>query len=266
MFYTAPEHQPFTMGQGDCAALLIHGFPGTPAEMRPIGQALADMGWLANGILLPGLGKNISTLPTIRRQDWIQSCHAAYQQLRKNHQKVVLVGHSMGAALAIHTSAETPPDALILTAPFWRMADWRARFLPLLPYLIPRIHPYKTADFTRPEIRRSFERMVANVNLDDPQIQTELRQKVALPTQALNEVRLVGREAYKRAAKIHVSTLVIQGLQDPTVLPTDTRKLVQRLGKNVTLQEIMGDHHIVQPYSEHYPEVTRQVVAFLAAV
>jgi len=38
--YNTPEHQPFTLGDGSAVALLIHGFPGTPAEVRPLAEAL----------------------------------------------------------------------------------------------------------------------------------------------------------------------------------------------------------------------------------
>ncbi|MBE7551008.1 MAG: hypothetical protein HS126_08035 [Anaerolineales bacterium] len=30
------EHQSFTLTRGASQALLVHGFPGTPAEMRPL--------------------------------------------------------------------------------------------------------------------------------------------------------------------------------------------------------------------------------------
>ena len=34
--YSGPEHQRFQLGEGANGALLIHGFPGTPAEMRTL--------------------------------------------------------------------------------------------------------------------------------------------------------------------------------------------------------------------------------------
>lgn len=54
--YNTPEHRPFTLGEGAGAALLIHGFPGTPAEVRPLAQALSERGWKVRAPLLPGFG------------------------------------------------------------------------------------------------------------------------------------------------------------------------------------------------------------------
>jgi esterase/lipase len=39
------------MDGGDHAALLIHGFPGTPAEMLPLGTVLREAGWTVHGMI-----------------------------------------------------------------------------------------------------------------------------------------------------------------------------------------------------------------------
>ena len=59
--YQGPEHEPFFWEAGEPAALLVHGFPGTPAEMRPLGEVLHEAGWTVHGVLLPGFGPQIQT-------------------------------------------------------------------------------------------------------------------------------------------------------------------------------------------------------------
>ncbi len=54
--FQGEEHQPFHWVAGPPAALLVHGFPGTPAELRPLGQALYEAGWTVSAPLLPGFG------------------------------------------------------------------------------------------------------------------------------------------------------------------------------------------------------------------
>jgi hypothetical protein len=56
------EHRSFLWKGSDCAALLLHGFPGTPAEMRPLGTVLKNAGWTVQGLMLPGLGADIESL------------------------------------------------------------------------------------------------------------------------------------------------------------------------------------------------------------
>jgi esterase/lipase len=52
------EHQLFTLEHGahSPAVLLIHGFPGSPAKMRPLAAAIYEAGWMACEMLLPGFG------------------------------------------------------------------------------------------------------------------------------------------------------------------------------------------------------------------
>jgi esterase/lipase len=41
----------FVWTEGDHAVLLIHGFPGTPAEMLPLGTVLREAGWTVHGMI-----------------------------------------------------------------------------------------------------------------------------------------------------------------------------------------------------------------------
>ena len=52
-------------------ALLLHGFPGTPAELRPLGQALAFAGVRAQAPLLPGFGPAMQRLGDVGAREWL---------------------------------------------------------------------------------------------------------------------------------------------------------------------------------------------------
>lgn len=45
------EFEPFKWPGGEPAALLVHGFPGTPAELRSLGKSLHLSGWTVEGLL-----------------------------------------------------------------------------------------------------------------------------------------------------------------------------------------------------------------------
>ena len=46
--------EPFYFPGNSTGCLLIHGFTGTPKEMRPLGDFLADKGYSVLGIRLSG--------------------------------------------------------------------------------------------------------------------------------------------------------------------------------------------------------------------
>ncbi len=59
-------------GDGDVGVLLLHGFTGSPAEMRPVGEALAQLGIGSEAILLRGHGTHPDDMLDARHEHWIE--------------------------------------------------------------------------------------------------------------------------------------------------------------------------------------------------
>ena len=242
-FYSEPEHQPFQLGSGSIGALLLHGFPGTPAEMRPLGEQLAAGGWAVYGPLLPGFGPQIATLGQKTRQDWLAAAQELWEQIQAKHETAVLIGFSMGGALALNLAAQLPPHYLVLLAPFWRFAGWQGNLLPLVKHFQKVFYPFAQADFGDTAVRKRLNEIMPGVNLDDPQVQAQIRQEIQLPTKTIDEVRQLGKEGGKLAAKIYTPTLLLQGSADTVVLPQNSRQLITRLAGPITYRELPGDHN-----------------------
>ncbi|MCB8949915.1 MAG: alpha/beta fold hydrolase [Ardenticatenaceae bacterium] len=241
-FYSGLEHQPFQLGQGPVGALLLHGFPGTPAEMRPLGEQLATAGWAVYGPLLPGFGSQIATLGQKTRHDWLAAAHDQWQKVQAAHETAVLIGFSMGGALALNLAAQVQPHFLVLLAPFWRFAGWQGKLLPIAKYFKKTLHPFADADFTDTAVRKQLSEVMPGADLDDPAVQAQIRQQVQLPTKTIDEVRQLGQSGGKLANAVHCPTLVLQGQNDAVVPPTLTRQLIARLGGPVAYREVPGDH------------------------
>ena len=77
-----------------------------------------------------------------------------------------------------------------------------------------------------------------------------MRKGTEIPVSALIELQSVGKAALEKARVVETHTLVIQGLEDDTVLPEHTRDLVKRLAGPVSLLEVPGDHQIVRENRE----------------
>src|SRR5216684_2037716 len=73
---------PFSLGEGDDACLLLHGLTGAPAEVRPVGEALARAGFRAVGPLLPGHGTSPQDLEAVTRSDMLDAAREALLSLR----------------------------------------------------------------------------------------------------------------------------------------------------------------------------------------
>ncbi len=263
-FYRDPEHQPFVFPGGPSHALLIHGFLGSPRELRPLAGQLAAAGVAAHGVLLPGFGEDVARLKHARVADWLTAARAAWIETRQGASRTTLIGFSMGGAVALRLAAEAglAPDALILLAPHWKFADRRSVVLPLAKFVIREFKPFGRVDFDSPDVRRMFAEMAPGADLDDPAVRHQLRDSATIPTHALDELRRIGVAAGKAATRVPAPTTILQGLQDTTSLPRYSRALATRMGAD--LLEFPGDHLIVDPEKPSWPMV-RDTVIRLAA-
>jgi carboxylesterase len=244
--YRDPSHESWEIEAGPDRALLIPGFMGTPREMRPLGEAFAGAGVSARGILLPGFGPEIDRLRTVRAADWLERARCVWDDTLAGPGRRILLGFSMGGAVALLLAAEAPPDVLVLLAPHWRFAQRLAAALPLARYVVPELRPFVRADFAKPDIRRAFEAMAPGADLDDPEVQAALLRQATLPSAALDELRRLGTRAGASAPRVRCRTVILQGSDDTTSLPDNTRRLALRLGGPLTLHEYAGGHHLVE--------------------
>lgn len=256
------EHQPFTWAGGQPAALLVHGFPGTPAELRPLGASLHQLGWTVHGPLLPGFGPEIGTLFERRHAEWVDAVHNALNNLRQTHHPVLLVGYSMGAALALQVAVAQPPSGLILLAPFWKFGNWWQQVVGfLLKPFLRRMRPFLKADFSDPEVRRNVSNFLSGVNLDDPDVQQALRE-LSVPVSIFEQLHHVGQAAYRQAGRAALPTLVIQGLQDEVSRLPYTRRLLQRLPGPLQYMEVNVGHDLVNPERQSWRQIEQTVQLF----
>jgi carboxylesterase len=264
--YKTPEHFPFTIGEGPRRALLIHGFLGTPHDMRPLAQALADAGVRAHVPLLPGFGPELSQLEQVRVADWLLAAREAWRELREQAEHATLIGFSMGGAVALRLAAESglAPDQLILLAPHWKFADRRTLALPWGKHVIRQFKPFDRVNFDNPEIRLMFAELEPEADLDDPHVRRQLRSYGAIPTEALDQVRRIGNAAVAAASGLTVPTTILQGRDDTVTLPRHSRTLARRIGAD--LREVPGDHLIVDPSRESWSAVLDLVVRLAAGL
>jgi carboxylesterase len=265
--YDGNEHQAFTFQPekpSGTGALLIHGFTGTPAEMRALGRALADRGIEAHAPLLPGFGPAIDRLAQTKGDEWLDTARAAWNDLVARFDVPLLIGFSMGGAIALQLAAENLPHKLVLLAPFWKMPDRRAALLPLVKLVRSELPPYDSADFDSPKVREAFAKADPTLDLDDPGTRERLLRDSMLPTSALVELQKIGKAGGEAAKSLTCETLVIQGLQDETVLPERTRELVGRMPGAVQLLELPADHLLAWDDRPTWPTVRDAVVGFLA--
>ncbi len=112
-FESRPTQTPVKYG-----ALLLHGLLDCPFSMRDLGGFLQNQGILCRAMLLPGHGTQPQDLMKTTYQDWLQAIQYGIHSLRQEVDKIILVGYSTGATLAIyHAQHDKNIAGIILLAP-----------------------------------------------------------------------------------------------------------------------------------------------------
>lgn len=266
--FSGAQHQPFTLPgdrEDSPAALLIHGFPGTPAELRPLGHLLNRSGWAVEGLLLPGFGPDIETLEARRFEDWRDAVERKFADLRRKHPTVVIAGHSMGGALALDAASRVKPDGVMAFAPFWKLNHILWTILPVIKRVIPRFSPFRLVklDFNDPEARAGMAQFMPGANLDDPAVRQAIR-GFTIPTNLFDQIRRAGAAAYQAAPALTMPVLVVQGESDTLVRPTETEALAKRIPGLQAYRLVAGEHNIILPASPGWRSVEAAVSEFTA--
>ena len=128
--------EPFFFRVGKVGILLVHGFTGSPWEMRWLGEKLAEAGNSVLGVRLFGHATKQEDLTRVRWWDWYHSLLDGYHILRSTCEEIFLLGQSLGGALCMFLGSQIPPTGIItLSAPYF-LPDARMSILrPLLPLI-----------------------------------------------------------------------------------------------------------------------------------
>lgn len=133
--------EPFLFPRGPVGCVLVHGFTGTPLEMRAMGEFLAERGHTVIGVRLAGHATHIEDMMRTRYQDWLASAEDGYHMLRERCEKIFMLGLSLGGAISLTMANRLPLAGVVaMSTPYHLPVRW-ARKNPWLVHLLAPIKP-----------------------------------------------------------------------------------------------------------------------------
>jgi carboxylesterase len=128
--------RPFFYPGNRVGCLLIHGFTGTPFEVRWLGEHLNQQGYTVYGPRLAGHGTVPTDLARVAWREWNADVVAAYALLRSQCDRIFVAGLSMGGALAMLLASREQVDGVVAMSAPYHIVDWRKPFLPVAKLFI----------------------------------------------------------------------------------------------------------------------------------
>jgi carboxylesterase len=207
-----PLAAPFRLeGDRPESVLLLHGWTGSPAHMRDLGQRLNGAGYTVVGPLLAGHGTTLEDMADTGWRDWLRSAAEPAMEIQQGGDVLHLAGLSMGGiislllATVLHVASVTTINAPLL------VRDRRS-------YLAWLYRGSRRIEVTDPPVAAP------------PEMRKYQQQYNGTPLGTAAELADLIRAAHHSLGRVTCPTLVIQSKTDETVRPKSAEIIYDGLG------------------------------------
>jgi len=252
-----PTAEPFFF-LGDAAkpaCLLIHGFTGTPKEMRSMGEYLHQQGFTCLGIRLTGHATHPEDMIRSRYSDWMASVEDGYQLLRGITDSIFLVGLSMGGVLSLLMSTRLAPrvrGVIAMSTPSRLPSDYPIWLLQLISIFIK----YRPKSNEEPG-SGWFDRTAYQDHISYSQN----------PIRSVAELKKLILVMHATLPKVNVPVLLMHSKDDTYVLPENIERIYDGLtnASDKTKLYITGSGHVL-PRDASREQVFKSAVEFIQRI
>jgi len=235
------------------ACLLIHGFTGTPKEMRWMGEFLNQQGYTCLGIRLTGHATDPEDMIRSRWTDWAASVEDGYSLLRGLTDNIFLMGLSMGGVLALLMSTRLNVRGVVaMSTPYKLPDDPRLRHIELIAKAVsfmPKNNDEPGASW--------FDKEAWKDHISYPQN----------PVRSIGELNKLLKEMRTALPQINVPVLLMHSKNDTYVLPENMELIYADLSNvmDKTKLYITESSHVI-PRDASRERVFRSALEFIQRI
>jgi carboxylesterase len=245
-----PEPAPtdgFSAPGGPVGALLIHGFTGSPASMRPWAEHLASTGLAVRLPRLPGHGTTWQEMNTTHWTDWYAEVAREFETLAGTCQHVIVCGLSMGGCLALRIAEQRPDQVagLVLVNPSVASENKQLAAVPVLKYLVKSVAGI-TNDIKKPGADEiGYDRS---------------------PLSAVHSMMRMWKTTRADLPKVAAPLLLFRSADDHVVEPRSAKLILEGISSTDVTERVLYDSYHVATLDNDAPTIFAESAAFAARV
>jgi carboxylesterase len=211
-----PTAEPFFFPGNRTACLLVHGFTGTPKEMRWLGEYLAGEGYTVLGVRLAGHATQPRDMTRTRWKDWVACVEDGWHQLQGNADRIFVMGLSMGGVLSLYHASQFPVAGVVaMSTPYDMPVSKLQRFIKPYARALASVMPFMSKG---PDV------------WFNPEAEAEHVCYPRDPVRAGLELDLLLGAMRDSLSQVSAPTLLMHSRDDPAVLPEHMPKIYDALG------------------------------------
>ncbi len=214
----------FSLGDGDPALLLVHGYGTCPAVYQNMAPALAERGFYCRALRLPGFGEPIPAYRQTSAEKWSKEIHRHVTRANENHDRVWLVAHSLGGAAVLqyllNDHPDAPVDGVVLLAPAIGISGKRSPLLPARTW------------FELLDTCLMFSHVVKNdlpVRAHDPEVPKKIVRSKFVPRKVFREMFKTLDRIQKGSRDLDRPVLMVLARHDTVIKNDDAQQLYEQL-------------------------------------
>ena len=235
----------------DRGVLLLHGFFGTPSEMRYLAKALTDAGFSVFAPRYPGHGTTIEEMSRSSVGAWYACAREAYIELSSRCREVYVAGLSMGALFTVLLAEEfSVPKIALMSTP----TAVTGKGL----YLTPVLGRFRKVLYNSKKTREALNKGVSN----PAERARHISYVEGIPLLQVWQLHKMIKRAMKVLPRVESAALVVQSRGDDTVPPDSLDRIMRRIGssKKESLLLERSSHAVTVDYEKDI--VAERVMSF----
>lgn len=261
----ADQNRPFVLkGSKKELVILVHGFMGSPDEMRPLAEKANALGFSAYSALIPGYGGTAKVANDYSKEQWVKWFSEEVKRAQGCFSKIHIVGFSTGGLLATNYIMDHGDDETVQSVHL------------ISPYYETHSIFYSIIQSTATTVLNQISVSFVYNTIGFPDVEVMLRRPESylqsVPLKAAKEIVSLGKYVQRRKfSKSEIPAEVLLSTNDQVIDQKTADHLTEALFSNRTLilkspRQVEGrvpHHMMVKEVSPVVRSVENRILEFL---